>query len=345
MNILHATEYYTDEGTEERFAGCLLMDGDIETVVNDTCTVLKPDGTPLLIFLKGGIPADICKMAYPAFLRASQELTVSNRGLASGRVRFTQDVSHLFRGSGEEINETTRLRPIKMDGTFSNTSYAIFSDRIQRVLEQHNIDVELQLSSGEWVKRANTPLNGVVGYMDKNSRYPYCRMTAFSLNNPKYHRNIIPYAQTVNDAFRDHLPDRFAAQQAAVNATDEHFYISGTVFTTITVNMNFATAVHKDAGDLKAGFGVMSALRKGQYTGGYTSFPRYRTGVNMETGDILLADVHEWHGNTPITPKGPFERIATVFYFREKMQECDTPAANLETAKQKKGLAHLKDWQ
>jgi hypothetical protein len=35
----------------------------------------------------------------------------------------------------------------------------------------------------------------------------------------------------------------------------------------------------------------------------------------MRDRDVLLADVHEWHGNTPLLGvPGGYQRISTVFY-------------------------------
>jgi len=43
----------------------------------------------------------------------------------------------------------------------------------------------------------------------------------------------------------------------------------------------------------------------------------------MRTTDVLLVDVHEWHGNTEIIPgTDDWERISCVFYYREEMHEC-----------------------
>ena len=143
----------------------------------------------------------------------------------------------------------------------------------------------------------------------------------------------MPLIRAVDARFRETLPERYAAQQAVVEATSPDFYISGTVFTTLTVNMNFRTAVHQDVGDYKPGFGVMTAIRRGVYEGCYLCFPKYRVAVDMQTGGLCLADVHEWHGNTPLVPKGKYARLSLVFYYRELMQRCGSSAEELERVK------------
>jgi hypothetical protein len=105
----------------------------------------------------------------------------------------------------------------------------------------------------------------------------------------------------------------------------------------VTVNRNFQTAVHKDAGDLHAGFGVMSCLRNDKYDGGYLCFPEYRVAVNYGSGSLCLADVHEWHGNTPLKNlRIGYERITLVFYYREHMINCRSAKEEEDWVKHRK---------
>ena len=87
-----------------------------------------------------------------------------------------------------------------------------------------------------------------------------------------------------------------------INKTNPDFYIKGTVFTTITINKNFRTAIHTDKGDLKEGFGNLVVCEEGKYKGGYSGFPQFGIAFDVRQGDFLAMDVHEWHCNTEITP-------------------------------------------
>lgn len=144
--------------------------------------------------------------------------------------------------------------------------------------------------------------------------------------------------------FQRECPNRYAAQMAAVKRTPKDFIIDGTAFTTITVNRNWQTAVHRDEGDLQAGFGVMSVIRAGTYDGCYLVFPKYEIAVDMRSRDVLLADVHEYHGNTTIIgTKGAYDRISTVLYYRSNMRFCGTPAQELERFKRRRPEQKLND--
>lgn len=177
--------------------------------------------------------------------------------------------------------------------------------------------------------------SGVVGFFDRQGgRFPYCRMTAFNMQYGDEFQEALPFVQFVSEQFRELVPERWAAQNERIQRTQPDFVIPGTVFTTITVNRNWQTAVHQDAGDLKEGFGILSAIRSNNFEGCYLCFPRFRVAVDLRTADLLFADVHEWHGNTPIKAVGRrFYRISFVFYYRERMFECGSAAEELERAK------------
>ena len=100
-----------------------------------------------------------------------------------------------------------------------------------------------------------------------------------------------------------------------------------TPFTTVTVNKNFRTAAHRDAGDLHEGFSNLTVVAKGdqQWTGGYLVLPEFRVAINIRPGDLLLINNHAGiHGNTELLPPegktlADMERISLVCYFRENM--------------------------
>ncbi len=164
--------------------------------------------------------------------------------------------------------------------------------------------------------------DGVLGYLDENNFSP-CRLTAYTRNHwGQFDHTVIPYIQQVNDLFRVHLPEPHAAQLSVARTTPD-YAIADTAFSTVTVNLNFATAAHRDSGDLAQGAGVISCFTSGKFSGGTLVFPKWGLGFNLSTGDVLLCNVHELHGNLPLVGKpGSFERLSCVFYYREKLQEC-----------------------
>jgi len=172
--------------------------------------------------------------------------------------------------------------------------------------------------------------SGIMGYMDSlNWRKP-CRETQFTKNHFSKYSIGLPYIQTINKFYKSLLPN-FYQKQLKHAQKSKNFIIPNTAFSTVTVNSNFRTALHKDSGDYKNGFGNLSVIEKGNYKGGYTLFPQFGyknqkgcVGINVRTGDILFMDVHEYHCNSKLYLKNKNSiRLAFVCYLRNKMYKCN----------------------
>lgn len=175
--------------------------------------------------------------------------------------------------------------------------------------------------------------SAILGAFDAVQPYRYCRLTAWTGVEMDRYRELWPLFQAIGALFEEHVPERYAAQQAAINRTHPDWVIEGTPFSTITVNNTYPTGVHCDAGDLVDGFGNLAVIRRGRYSGGWLCFPRYRVGVDMEDGDVLLMDVHEWHGNTALELESEdAERISIVCYMRADITKCGSQTAEAARA-------------
>jgi hypothetical protein len=181
------------------------------------------------------------------------------------------------------------------------------------------------------------PVNsGIIGYFDKNPRTPYCRQTAFNQNDFDKFKKAYPIIKYVDSKYAELMPKHYKKQREIADQTTQDFVIKNTAFTTVTVNKNWQTAVHKDAGDFEEGFGNLVVLRKGLYKGGYFVVPKWGVAFDMQNLDLLLVDVHQWHGNTEITKiDEDATRISLVMYYRKKMIDCGTLDEELHNAKQK----------
>jgi hypothetical protein len=193
------------------------------------------------------------------------------------------------------------------------------------------------LSSTTRVPRGWEVISGIVGYFERTVRMPYCHECAWNLKHPEKFAKTLPLFQQVSQLFEQHVPNRFEIQKQFAEKTSKDFMIPGTVFTTVTLNKNFRTACHLDAGDLEAGFSAMSVLKEGILKGGNLVLPNWKTGVKLDHGDVIFFDAHEWHGNTQIVPisKGAV-RCSMVHYYREKMLGCKSHEEELEIVKNRK---------
>lgn len=180
----------------------------------------------------------------------------------------------------------------------------------------------------------NKVRSGNVGYMDPSAMVRYCRKTAFARDYFDKFKKGIPFVEFISNKYEELAPAKFAKQKAAADITDPYYLIGDSVYSTVTVNENFRTAIHQDAGDFREGFGNLIVYREGSYKGGYFTLPEYGVALDLHSTDLLFVDVHRFHGNTEITDKSDdWRRISFVMYLREKITTCDAPVKELEKTK------------
>ena len=217
-----------------------------------------------------------------------------------------------------------------------DTGNLLFKFR-KNILSKENTDNSYQslLKLGKSVnnqrKAASGPgkkvsFGGICGYFDTpikrfgSSRYTgVCRKTRFNRDQASKFEKVVPLLQEINKCYKELLPEEHGRQLKRAEMT--RYRIADTCFSTITVNHNFRTALHKDKGDFTEGFGNLVIIEDGNYTGGFTGFPRYGVCVDCRTGDYLAMQVHEWHCNTEIIGED-YNRLALVCYLREKIIDC-----------------------
>ena len=194
----------------------------------------------------------------------------------------------------------------------------------------------------------NVVASGIIGHYE---RTPFlglpCRITGYTRRGLKQYLHGIPFLEAIDAEFKHLVPDAYKIQKDAVSKKPL-YQIADTAFSTLTINLNFRTALHKDVGDFKDGFGNLSVIEWGRYHGGETMFPRYNVGVDLRTGDFVAMDVHEWHCNSElyetkedkvynkqlpdirthaaetglIGSRELYQRLSFVCYYREKLSEC-----------------------
>ena len=231
------------------------------------------------------------------------------------------------KGSKEETrgrvwlrSEVTKLYP-EYHGWFDKWLAGIHNkSREEQIAEAKNI-------VDNWISETNyaqSVMSGIAGYFDRYPRIPYGRETSYTEKNREKFAMAYPYLQKLNAQFKELLPVRWGNQRRAADKLDPKFLVEGTVFTTLTVNHNWRTACHYDAGDLHEGFsnicGITGPEGKG-WRGAEFILPEYRVAINLQPGDMLLVNNHGGiHGNDALIGDDN-DRLTLVSYFREKMVE------------------------
>ena len=200
------------------------------------------------------------------------------------------------------------------------------------------------------MKVNNQVASNPIGFYEKTNNFPNlpCRLTHFTRTNYDKFQEGLPFIKKINELYKNLVPENYKKQWDHSEKKPE-FKIKDTCFSTITINRNFRTALHRDGGDFKQGFGNLTVIERGKYSGGYTILPQFGIAVDVRTNDFLAMDVHQWHSNTPIyeTPEQKiynkdlvpdykdnpkvgtmglyknYTRLTFVCYLREKLANCD----------------------
>jgi hypothetical protein len=187
--------------------------------------------------------------------------------------------------------------------------------------EDHNKHSALfKYEDGRISKRArsNSVSSQSIGGFDKSPQYP-CRLTHWTRNNLSSYKTIFPLCKYISEEYFSYVPHKWLHQYEKYKNSPEEFVIPDTNFSTLTINMSFRTACHRDRGDCKDGLTCFTVKKVGEYTGGELCFPEYRIGLNIEQGDLLMFNPHVAHCNNPLKGEG---RMSFVLYLREKMDKC-----------------------
>lgn len=290
-----------------------IYDEDIDVYVE------MADGKEELLakFRKNVIPKDIIKLGWEAFYETSAPSR--NRGAAAGPIQLKS----AYWKKRKPVEVTKWSTRYMQDGKVSK------------------------------MKVNNNVFSSVLGYFEETPfmKLP-CRLTSYTQRYFENFKKGTPFIQFLNKCFKALTPKEYNKQLNRAKKQPK-FRIDDTAFSSVTINRNFRTALHMDAGDYKEGFGNLSAIERGQYSGGYTIFPRYKIGFNVRTGDYLAMNVHEFHCNTEMTetasqkafnkslPKiyfqdpstgtlggeKKFSRISFVCYLREGLIDCKSSEA------------------
>lgn len=257
--------------------------------------VINDDGTKRLLakFRKNLIPAETVQVGWDNFHKLAKQSLM--RGAAAG--------------------------PIDISGAY-------FKDK--NLIETKSFSTSYKKTDGSHSNmRINNPVaSSIVGYMDsgKLANQQPCRLTSLSSKHfDNYYRGL-QFIEAVDAAYKLLIPDKYKLQKAHADLKP-NYRINNTAFSTVTINKNFRTGCHRDAGDFKDGFGNLTVIERGEYNGGYTIFPQYGVGFDVRTGDVLLMDVHELHCNTELfeTPEQAENNSKLPKIFKNSKLVGDTP--------------------
>jgi len=314
---INATDCLSDAECD-KLKGTFLDDSSYGTIIDYDCDIFC-EGKPVLRFRKSVFPEDLLTLGWDKckyMAKASR-----GRGAAAGPI----DPNSVYWSK----------RDIYWSDKWS-AKYMV-KDKKTGEMKQSKMRVNNEVAS--------QPI-GYYGIQKNLGVNLPCRLSHFTRSNFQTFQESLPFFQHIANNYKELMPDKY--QQQLERATLNDFHIEGTPFSTITANRNFRTAVHQDSGDF-GGWACLSVLEENKYHGGLFVMPKFKIAINMRHGDLLVADVHQYHGNTELyeteedkeyNDKYPqqtykdnlgvgvlglnnrFSRISFVCYLREDMIKC-----------------------
>ena len=315
----------------------------------------------LFKFRKNVIPNKICIDAYNALENHAQKKN-HNRGAAAGKIKLNKLPSHVGKITKTDkfrIFYKTKSGKVSRDniGNMSKSNIAGYYDRPDR--NNYNKNNKTKKNNTKAVSKSvlarllpKAVSKSVLARLLPKAvqkavpkAVPMCRITKFTKDEPEKWKSVIPLVKEADKLFKYLVPDRYSIQISRAKKTPD-FQIAKTAYSTITVNYDWRTAIHRDSGDLEEGFGNLCVLEKEKsktekdgengkvekdgngfkgykgykgYKGCFLAFPRFGACIDVRQGDFLAMDVHEYHSNTELEGNG---RLSVVCYLRKKMLSC-----------------------
>ncbi len=360
--VLIVKKLYSDEEIKSK-EGHWFDEKDIKyPIVNSNTDVYRLDDEGnkhlLLKFRKNCIPDKYIELAWNSYKDLAK--ASRGRGASAGHI----DTNSQYWGKRKLVDtkkwSTGYLNPkgLEMYDLLSHLNI----DELRYKCEELSIKIKDDLSKKDLIniiikksggvskmKVNNQVASNPIGFYESGKNFADlpCRLTHFTRTNFEKYNDGLPFIQYIDKLFNKLIPESHNKQLLRANQKP-HLKIPETSFSTVTINRNFRTAMHRDAGDFREGFGNLTVIERGQYQGGYTIFPQYGVAIDLRNNDFVAMDVHQWHCNTPmyetkenklynesiepafkdnpeVGTAGIYEkytRISFVCYLREKILSC-----------------------
>jgi hypothetical protein len=159
-----------------------------------------------------------------------------------------------------------------------------------------------------------------LGWSDKTPREDSCRPTAWSLARPDILEISRDFERNVHRVYREEVPYHWQEQWDFMKGVSPNFKYLNSVYNQITINKDVRFPYHYDMGDFIGGLGNLVVLDGGDDESGVIVMPQIRCSFLVRPGSILFMDVHQLHGNLPLTPGKP--RLTQVLYAKERIHLC-----------------------
>lgn len=166
-------------------------------------------------------------------------------------------------------------------------------------------------------------------------REDYCRFSADTRKQPEVFFGLCKVAEKLWNVYETTYPKVAENFRLFADKINPDWKKTGTPFTTVNVNKNFAIGYHVDS----ANYGDVYSnvlISKKNASGGYFVMPQYRLALAQEDGALVIVDGASIpHGVTEIKPLSKeWERSSVVFYTLSNLQHCLDQGGEVSRSKQ-----------
>ena len=359
---LFVKKLFTDEDISKR-EGTWFEESDIHyPIVNTNTDIYRLDDEGnkhlLLKFRKKCIPEELTQLGWDSYKDLAK--ASRGRGASAGPINTTSQYWGKRKLVDTKKWSTGYLNPkgLELHDLYSSLDIIELKEKCDELEIKYPEDISkddclrLLIKKQDGISKMkvnNQVASNPIGFYEagKNFADLPCRLTHFTRTNFEKYNDGLSFIQKIDQLFKRLIPDAHERQNERANLKP-HLKIPKTCFSTVTINRNFRTAMHRDAGDFKGGFGNLTVIERGKYHGGYTIFPQFGIAIDLRNNDFVAMDVHQWHCNTPLyeteedrkfnetlepafkdNPEvgtvgiyAKYTRISFVCYLREKIMKC-----------------------
>ena len=290
-----------DHGQKETFDkwnGKFLDETSYDTVVHsrgsgsDIIKVYKPHASlgerPLLAYIVRGHMKDRLDIKDTLFSIDDVSTMRANAGKPIDHEEMKK--KGLIEGVHYKLRTPNSYYPLKKNGKFNRIAEA---NAIHSVLIGY--------------KRGRFTGMIISGWMEKKSnKHKWEILQQIAPLNESALQKICPDVWRMQRTFADnYIESKYHIEAPITNLSANRYSTEGTA----------KMSAHVDGKDLEFGMTTMCVFRVGDYDGAYLCFPRYGVAIDVDDGDVVIADSNELHGVTPISGNGV--RLSCVAYCDE----------------------------
>jgi len=154
-------------------------------------------------------------------------------------------------------------------------------------------------------------------------REDYCRFSADTRAQPHVFKALSDVGLFLWKVYKTQFKEVADKFEIGVKEIDEAWRKTGTPFTTVNVNKNFAIGYHKDSANFKGVFSNVLISKKFT-SGGLFVMPEYGIALSQSNGALVIVDgANVVHGVTGIVKHSPAaHRASVVFYTLNNLIHC-----------------------